>query len=257
MCPDPFPNSNSWPGLPPVLPPASDPIGRWLPPNFACDAQRLIARSGQYSLLYQLWIEDLICAVVPLAEDVIQSLRQQLLHDGDEVSEFTLAELGRPKRLELFKQSTFSLHIEEHFSRTKRQRDRIIYSMLRCTDQARIQELSLAIREGEIDFTTASIRYSEGPESAQGGRIGPIAPHAGHPDLNQRLEVANEGDLIGPFSVGGQYVLLRLDKRLSTRLDESTQPQLLEELYQDWLHRQVDSLMNGQSIEPIEYLPIL
>ena len=68
-----------------------------------------------------------------------------------------------------------SLHVEEHFSRSKRDRDRIIYSMLRCRSLPRLEELALAIREGDLDFAAAAIRFSEGPESPQGGRIGPIS----------------------------------------------------------------------------------
>lgn len=239
-------STQPWSGVAPVFPPVVDEIGRWSPPVFDADIQRLVERSDHGRLLFQLWIEDLICGLVALPQD------QQLDQPADVQSHAA----ARVERLRLFRQASFTLQLEEHFSRTKRQRDRIIYSMLRCRDQARVQELSLAIREGEIDFSTAAIRYSEGPESAQGGRIGPIPPTAGHPELNQRLEIANEGDLIGPFPVGDQHVLLRLDTRLTTRLDDSTQPQLLEELYQDWMQRQVDALMQGHSIEPIEYLPV-
>ena len=91
----------------------------------------------------------------------------------------------RKERLSRFRQAAFSLHVEEHFSRTKRDRDQIIYSMLRCKSRSRLEELSLAIREGELDFAAAAIRFSEGPESAQGGRIGPISPDAGHPELKK------------------------------------------------------------------------
>ena len=239
-------STQHWPGIAPVFPPVVDEIGRWSPPVFDAAIQQLVERSDHGRLLYQLWIEDLICGLVALPHD------QQPDQSPDGESNAA----ARAERLRLFREAAFTLQLEEHFSRTKRQRDRIIYSMLRCRDQARVQELSLAIREGEIDFATAAIRYSEGPESAQGGRIGPIPPTAGHPELNQRLEMANEGDLIGPFPVGDQHVLLRLDTRITTRLDESTQPQLLEELYQDWLQRQTDALLEGRSIEPIEYLPI-
>ena len=47
--------------------------------------------------------------------------------------------------------------------------------MLRCSSQSRLEELALAIREGDLDFAAAAIRFSEGPGSAQGGRIGPIS----------------------------------------------------------------------------------
>ena len=161
----------------------------------------------------------------------------------------------RNECLSRFRQAAFSLHVEEHFSRTKRDRDRIIYSMLRCKSLPRLEELALAIREGELDFAAASIRFSEGPESAQGGRIGPISPDAGHPELKNRLSNANEGDLIGPFPIGDMHVLLRLDARITTRLDEALQAQILNELYAAWLERQLQLLEVGDSIEPPEYIP--
>jgi len=232
--------SLNWLGVPPVLPPLQDAIGRWCWPNPHGPSEELLKRSGQQRMLLVAWLEDLINAIVPL----------------DDVSHQALDfEAARAERLRLFKLASFGLHVEEHFSRTKRQRDLIIYSMLRCRSQSRIEELALAIREGELEFATAAIRYSEGPESAQGGRIGPVSPQAGHPDLNQRLDQANEGDLVGPFSIGDFFVLLRLDTRITTRLDDTLQAQLIEELYQDWLHQQLTGLETAESIEPLEYLP--
>ena len=78
------------------------------------------------------------------------------------------------ERLRLFREAAFSLHVEEHFSRSKRDRDRIIYSMLRCRDRSRLEELALAIREGELDFAAAAIRFSEGPESSRWGGLAPF-----------------------------------------------------------------------------------
>ena len=106
----------------------------------------------------------------------------------------------------------------------------------------------------DLEFATAAIRFSEGPESAQGGRIGPISPDAVHPELKARLANANEGDLIDPFTIGDMHLLLRLDTRITTRLDETLQNQLLQELYDSWLDRQLSSLEVGDSIEPPEYI---
>ena len=61
--------------------------------------------------------------------------------------------------------------------------------MLRCKSRPRLEELTLAIREGELDFASAAIRFSEGPESAQGGRIGPISPSCWSP-LNSIADLA-------------------------------------------------------------------
>ena len=75
--------------------------------------------------------------------------------------------------------------------------------------------------------------------------------------LKERLAKANEGDLIGPFAIGDTHVLLRLDTRITTRLDAALQSQLLQELYNAWLDRQLSSLEVGDSIEPPEYIPAL
>ena len=226
-----------------VLSPLVDDLGRWYWPDPDCECVRMMRRAGRFRVVLTTWLEQQIEALVDIPDDVLQQMESP--------------DAIRRERLRRFREAAFSLHVEEHFSRTKRNRDRIIYSMLRCSSRSRLDELSLAIREGEIDFAAAAIRFSEGPESAQGGRIGPISPDAGHPALRDRLATANEGDLIGPFAIGDVYVLLRLDTRITTRLDEALQSQLLQELYDAWLDRQLSRLEVGDAIEPPEYIPAL
>ena len=223
--------------------PVDDPV--WL----------LLRRSGRGNQLLEAWVEERICEQVLLSDQQQSEIVESFTYSPPLIDSDLVYAATRPIRLSLYKQAAFTLHVEERFSRTKRQRDRLIYSLLRCGSASRVAELALAIREGELDFAAAAIRWSEGPESAQGGRIGPISPEAGHPALNERLAHANEGDLIGPFQVGDMHVLLRLDTRISIRLDEPMQQQLIEELYQEWLQRQVELLAKGEMIEPIEYLP--
>ena len=227
--------------------------------QFPCADQswQLLLRSCRLRPLFESWIEEQICSCVPLDS----SLEAELVSSFNPPAFLTdpidlRYAASRLKRLEMFKRTRFSLQVEEYFSRTRSKREQVIFSMIRSSNLSRIQELSLAIREGEIDFAAAAIRWSEGPESARGGRIGPLPVcDVGHQDLSQRLMVANEGHLISPFPIGDTYVLLRLDKRLAARLDEPLQVQLIEELYQDWLNRQIALVEEGGTIEPIEYLP--
>ena len=225
------------------LDPRLDSVGRWQWPDPDCECVRMLRRTGRFRLVLTAWLEEQITAMVELPTDLQQQLESP--------------EAIRQERLRLFREAAFSLHVEEHFSRSKRERDRIIFSLLRCRSQPRIEELALAIREGDLDFAAAAIRFSEGPESAQGGRIGPISPNASHPEVKRQLDQANEGDVIGPFPIGEMYVLLRLDTRITTRLDEGLQAQILNELYADWLERQLTALEIGDSIEPPEYIPAL
>jgi len=219
------------------------------------DTWQLLRRSGRARVLAEAWLEARICEQVPLEpqrEAELVAAHQPAVSEqpSDHIHVAT-----RLERLQRFKRAAFLLQVEEHYSRTKAERDRLIYSMLRCRSAARAAELALAIREGELDFAAAAIRWSEGPESASGGRIGPIPLSAGHSELNARLATANEGQLIGPFAVGDMHVLLRLDTRITTRLDEELQQQLIEELYGEWRDRQIERLLTGGTIEPIEYLP--
>jgi hypothetical protein len=241
----------------PHCPPTLNTINRWewTPPDQPL--WHMLRRHGRARLLLETWLEDQICALVDLPPEQEHQLLEAYQPSAGEPESDHFFLATRSERLRLYKQASFTLLVEEHFSRTKRQRDRIIYSMLRCRDRARLHELALAIRDGELDFAAAAIRWSEGPESAQGGRIGPVPPDLGHPDLNRLLSEANPDVLIGPVVIGDYHVLLRLDHRLDTRLDEATQAQLVDELYRDWLSRQIDALLVGESLEPLEYLPPL
>lgn len=245
--------------LPTSLSPQSSVDGRWslqLPHQDPWLA--LLRRSGRLPVLLEAWLEERIAEQVPLEPALEQDLLAAAAEPNPALAQrpedlayaATLAE-----RLRRFKQATFTLLVEERFTRTKHQRDRLIYSLLRSRSASRVEELALAIREGELDFAQAAIRWSEGPESASGGRIGPIAPGVSHPELNQRLDQAGEGELIGPFPVGDMHVLLRLDTRITTRLTPELQDQLIDELYREWMDQQLTALLNGESIEPIEYLP--
>ena len=145
-----------------MLAPKLDDLGRWIWPDPDCECVRMMRRTGRFRLVLTAWLEEQITAMVELAPERLQQLGSP--------------EAIRQERLRLFREAAFSLHVEEHFSRSKRDRDRIIYSMLRCRSRPRLDELALAIREGDFDFAAAAIRFSEGSESAQGGRIGPILP---------------------------------------------------------------------------------
>ena len=146
------------------LAPKLDETGRWIWPDPDCECVRMMRRAGKFRIVLTTWLEEQIAELVDLPAEVIQQA----------VSPNAIMQ----ERLSRFRYAAFSLHVEEYFSRTKRDRDQIIYSMLRCKSRSRIEELSLAIREGELDFAAAAIRFSEGPESAQGGRIGPIPPNS-------------------------------------------------------------------------------
>ena len=149
------------------LAPKVDELGRWSWPDPNCECVRMLRRTGRFRTVLTAWLEEQITNMVELSPD-----HQQ---------QFESPEAIRQERLRLFRESAFSLHVEEHFSRSKRDRDRIIYSMLRCKSKSRIQELALAIREGDLDFATAAIRFQRVLKAPR--RSNWTFSDAGHPEL--------------------------------------------------------------------------
>ena len=59
--------------------------------------------------------------------------------------------------------------------------------MLRCKSRPRLEELSLAIREGDIDFAAAAIRFLKALKVPRAVVLDPFLPDAGHPELNDKV----------------------------------------------------------------------
>ena len=110
-----------------VLAPKLDELGRWYWPDPECECVRMMRRTGRFRVVLTSWLEEQIAALVELPAEVVQQSESP-----DSI---------RNECLSRFRQAAFSLHVEEHFSRTKRDRDRIIYSMLRCKSLPRLKNL--------------------------------------------------------------------------------------------------------------------
>ena len=216
----------------------------------------LLSRSQSLDIVFRSWVEQQISSLVHLEPNVIASLTEGFSSEYNLDEEDLVYAATRVERLKRFKKYRFSSQVEEHFSRTRSQRQQVIFSMLRCSNPSRLRELFLSIREGELDFATAAIRWSQGPESARGGRIGPVpANNLGNPELTELIHGASIGEYVGPHKIGDMHVLLRLDKRVDPPLDSSMEATVLNELYSCWVDKQIDSLRRDGIMEPIEYLP--
>ena len=149
---------------------------------FSDQSWKLLVRSSRERAVLVSYIEEKICSqVLPEPELEASLLSEYKPSSWNESKPDILYAATRLEKLKRFKRAAFLLQVEEFYSKTRSLRENIIFSMLRCSSLSRLKELSLAIQEGELDFASAAIRWSEGPESSNGGRIGPIpAVNAGH-----------------------------------------------------------------------------
>lgn len=111
---------------------------------------------------------------------------------------------------------------EALFLRYKDRLDRVLYSCLRVSDENLAQHLFYSIESGELDFGEAAKKYSEGPESKTQGILGPCDLTVPHPDIASRLRTADPKQLFKPFSIDNWAVILRLEYRFDSELNEST-----------------------------------
>lgn len=214
---------------------------------------------SQYQLLPQLareiLIDQTIANVELTPEEKQQALGlfyQQMQITNEEQREALLKQSGmtleefesfvlRTGRLEKFKRTTWDDQLEGHFLNSKDKLDQVVYSLIRNRDAGIVQELYFRIQEGEGDFTTLARQYSEGPEAQNGGLIGPVELNVPHPQMMQLLKSSTPGQLCLPTQIGEWWILIRLEKYISSQLDENIRQRLRNDLFQTWLNQQIQT----------------
>ncbi|MCU0534478.1 MAG: peptidylprolyl isomerase [Hydrococcus sp. Prado102] len=170
-----------------------------------------------------------------------------LKHHGmtpDQLDRLVMREI----KLEKYKQETWGSQVESQFLQSKRQLDRVVYSLIRSKDAGIAQELFFRIQEGETSFTELARKYSEGTEAETGGLIGPVELNVPHPKIAQMLSATRPGQLIPPTRVGDWWIVLRLEKYLSAQLDDQMRQRILNELFQAWLNSEYQQKVSYKSI---------
>ena len=147
--------------------------------------------------------------------------------------------LERQLKLEKFKQTTWGNKLEAYFLDRKRHLDRVVYSLIRMTDEGVAQEFYFRLQENESSFTQLAQQYSQGPEAQTGGFIGPVELSTPHPQIAQRLHSSQPGQLSPPIQIGEWWVIIRLEETISAQLDEPMRQRLLDELFQHWMSEQL------------------
>jgi parvulin-like peptidyl-prolyl isomerase len=169
------------------------------------------------------------------SEEEIQGWLNQQGMNHAQLQEFILRKL----KLEKYKELTWGDKVESYFLKRRPQLDRVVYSLIR-TDKAEIaQELYFRIQERESTFSELALQYSQGAEAQTGGIVGPIEINAPHPKIAQILSTSKPGQLLPPTRVGEWLVIIRLENYISAKLDPPMRQRMLEEMFREWLNREL------------------
>jgi PPIC-type PPIASE domain len=184
-----------------------------------------------------------------------QSPEYQTIYSEAELNELyqQLGQLAQspqtdPGRIEAFKRSLalkkyqqvhWGHRIPSYFLTRKKALDRAIFSVIQVDSLGMAQELYLRIKDRRQSFDKLARLYSQGAEAKLGGVMGPIAVERIHPKIVYHLSSLKPGELSPLFQLDNFYVFIRLEQWVPARFDDDIKGQLMEELFEQWLHAEI------------------
>ena len=147
-------------------------------------------------------------------------------------------------QVEIFKQDSFDKNVESIYLKRKESLDRVMYSIMRVETREEAEELHLKLEEKEASFAELASDYALGSEKEFNGMIGPVELRVLDPNLSERLKISKTGQLWPPFEFKNFWVVLRLEKHLPASLDENMRKRLRNELYEEFINKEVLDLVD-------------
>lgn len=159
-----------------------------------------------------------------------------------------------PLRIERYCEATFLPKAEAHFLERKSALDTVVYSLVRVQDPFLARELYLRLAEGEASFADLASEYSEGPEKATRGIVGPQPLLQSHPEMAERLRTSEPGQLLEPFRIEQWWIVAQLEAYHAARFDDAMGRRMAKELFQQWVDEEVTrklrSLFSAAEAQP-------
>jgi len=143
---------------------------------------------------------------------------------------------------------------ETRYLQRKAELDVVVYSLIRVSSEELARELFLQITEDGIELGLLSSHYSEGPEKATRGVVGPVPMSRAHPKLTERLKTRAIGELIEPFAIEHWWIIARVEHRVSTEFNNEIAWKLATELFEENISNQTSdelkilSKMHGETL---------
>jgi len=132
--------------------------------------------------------------------------------------------------------------ISDYYLQRKDSLDLVKYSLLRVKSKDLATELYLRIKEKESSFYEIATQFSEGPERNCGGLIGPVEISKANPSLAKLLRVSSITKLLAPVKIQETWIILRVEERINTPLDEKLSLRLSLELGSKYIENNLDKV---------------
>lgn len=143
-------------------------------------------------------------------------------------------------KLEILKSQIAEPKLEEYFNNQKSVLDRVVISRLILDSQEKAQSLKQKILEDRTQFEALVREYSLTDDRFSNGMMGAI-PKGQIPNiLRTELELANPGDILGPFEMEDRHGLFRVEIFIPASLeDENLKEELKNQIFEEWLQSKI------------------
>ena len=200
-------------------------------------------------LLRQLTIDRILCEWQPTLAVKSVPVDPKLELDPRDIQSPIL---DNQAKLQQFKQENWGNKVGSYYLTRKVQLDRVICSLIQVADGTIAQELYFRICSEPKIFSKLALNYSQGAESFDGGKVGPIPISRLHPTISTQLLLLKPGEISPLFVIDNFYVFVRLEQVVPAQFDDELRQILLDELFEQWLQAKIVSEIGNVSIQTIE-----
>jgi parvulin-like peptidyl-prolyl isomerase len=205
-------------------------------------------------LLRQLTIDRILSEWQPALPARSSLADSELELDLDSMSSIELQApvLDHQAKLQQFKQENWGNKVGSYYLTRKVQLDRVICSIIQVADGMVAQELYFRICSEPKIFSKLAFNYSQGAESFDGGKVGPIPISRLHPTISTQLLLLKPGEISPLFTIDNFYIFVRLEQVVPAQFDDELRQILLDELFEQWLHSKIVSEIGSVSVHSVE-----
>ena len=133
---------------------------------------------------------------------------------------------------------------EARFLSRKKEMDQVVYSLVRVQDPMLARELYLRILDGEATFAEVAAQFSEGPEKASHGIVGPKPLNQAHPLLAEKLLSSEPRQLLEPFPIDQWWLVARLEQCMPANFNGPVAEQMAMELFDETIQQEIARTMS-------------
>ena len=192
-------------------------------------------------------IENKLSTVIITEEDIVNIrkifIQRNNFKDLEEFKEFIkknkldenelLNKAIFPLKIKRYSLDNYGHMVESRFIKQKADLDLVTYNFIRVKDSKLSQELFFRLQDGESDFSTLAIQFSEGIEKETNGLIGPMSLNKAHPILKEQLLASKINQVNPPILINEFWSISRLKEIRSAQLNDEMKETLAQQIFEE------------------------